>query len=134
VSDEGSRRLASVLRESAPADVGASYPAACHEADVSDLLPDVVQPCLVLRSRCDRVVPFAGGEHLAASSRRHVVPLDGRHHLLDLADVERVVRAIPASSVTTARDRLVLREREARSRQSAFADSRRRMPGRHQRS
>lgn len=94
-SDDAARRLSSVLRDSADARTGAEYLAALYEADASGLLADIVQPTMVIHYRGDKVIPFRGGEHLA----RHLpsaqfVPLEGRYHLPDLADVERLERII----------------------------------------
>jgi pimeloyl-ACP methyl ester carboxylesterase/DNA-binding CsgD family transcriptional regulator len=91
--------------------------------DVSQLLPDIRTPTLVLHSRNDCRVPFAEG-HLVASSIPHAefVPLESRNHiLLDhqpawrqfFAEIARFVRSRPAVMETeflelTAREREVL--------------------------
>lgn len=51
--------------------------------DISDLLPDVASPTLVMHARHDRRVPFAEG-HLIAHSipNTEFVPLESRNHLL----------------------------------------------------
>jgi DNA-binding SARP family transcriptional activator/pimeloyl-ACP methyl ester carboxylesterase len=94
-SDDAGRRLATILRDSASGEVGAAYLAACYDADVGHLLPAVRCPVLVLHYRGDKVIPFRGGEHLAQHlPDARFVPLDGRYHLPDLADVERLERTI----------------------------------------
>ena len=96
-SDEAVRRLSGVLRDATTAEVGVAYLRATLSADASDVLDDVRQPALVIHYRGDKVVPFAGGEHLAARlPAARFVPLDGRYHLPDIADVERLDRAIAA--------------------------------------
>ena len=56
---------------------------ALDRIDISDRLPDVRSPTLVLHARDDRRVPFAEG-HLIAHSvpNAEFVPLDSRNHLL----------------------------------------------------
>jgi pimeloyl-ACP methyl ester carboxylesterase/DNA-binding CsgD family transcriptional regulator len=91
--------------------------------DVSELLPDIRTPTLVLHSRDDCRVPFAEG-YLVASSipDAKFVPLESRNHiLLDhqpawrqfFAEIARFVRSRPAVMETeflelTAREREVL--------------------------
>ena len=94
-SDDAAQRLSAILRESADADAGAAYLAACYESDVSDLLTRVHQPALVIHYRGDKIIPFRGGEHLAAHlPNAELLPIDGRYHLPDLADADRLARAI----------------------------------------
>ena len=51
--------------------------------DISDVLPSIQSPTLVLHARHDRRIPFAEG-HLIANSIRNAefVPLESRNHLL----------------------------------------------------
>jgi len=94
-SDAAAERVAAVLRESADPPVGAAYLAATFTSDAALLLPSVHQPALVIHYRDDKVVPFAGGEHLARSlSDVRFLPLDGGYHLPDVADVDRLDRAV----------------------------------------
>jgi pimeloyl-ACP methyl ester carboxylesterase len=68
---------------------------------VSDLLTDVCQPALVIHYRGDKIIPFRGGEHLAAHlPNAELLPIDGRYHLPDLADADRL-----ASEITRFRGR-----------------------------
>jgi DNA-binding SARP family transcriptional activator/pimeloyl-ACP methyl ester carboxylesterase len=94
-TDDAARHLGQVLRDSADREVAANYLAAVYEADVSDLLPRIAAPALVLHYRGDRVVPLIGGRQLALGlPGAQMIPLDGRHHLPDAADLNRVVAAI----------------------------------------
>jgi pimeloyl-ACP methyl ester carboxylesterase len=55
----------------------------------------VQAPALVLHYRGDRVVPFAGGQQLAAAlPDATFLPLDGAFHMPDAPDLERVVDAM----------------------------------------
>ena len=95
ISDEGARRLSRILRDSAGPDVGAGYLAAVYDADVSDLLPLVHQPALVIHYRGDKVIPFSGGRHLAQTlPNARFLPLEGGYHLPDIADTPLLERAI----------------------------------------
>lgn len=87
--------FARILRESAPADVAAGYLEAIYDADVTDLVEEVRAPALVLHYRGDRVIPFAGGEALAAAlpSARFVAK-DGAWHLPDARDVGDIIDAV----------------------------------------
>ena len=53
------RHLAVVLRDSADRDVAAGYLEAVYDVDVTELLPSVRAPALVVHYRGDRLVPFA---------------------------------------------------------------------------
>lgn len=91
VSDAGAQRLAEVLRASAGADAGAGYLQAVYESDAGPVLPQVEHPALVIHYRNDKVIPFAGGEHLARSlPNARFVPLDGGYHLPDVRDTVRL--------------------------------------------
>jgi pimeloyl-ACP methyl ester carboxylesterase len=94
-SDAAAERVGAVLRESAGPAAGAAYLAATFRSDASALVPSVHQPALVIHYRNDRVVPFPGGEHLARSlPDARFLPLEGGYHLPDLADVDRLDRAV----------------------------------------
>jgi pimeloyl-ACP methyl ester carboxylesterase/DNA-binding SARP family transcriptional activator len=87
--------LARALRDSAPIEVAIGYLEAIYATDVSHLVPLVRAPALVLHYRRDRVIPFAGGEALAAAlpSVRFVAK-DGGWHLPDTRDVDSIVAAM----------------------------------------
>lgn len=96
-TEELARHLASVLRDSAGADVAANYLEVIYDIDVTDLLARVAAPALVLHYRGDRLVPFAGGRQLAGGlPDARLVPLDGAFHLPDAGDLDRVVATIAA--------------------------------------
>jgi DNA-binding SARP family transcriptional activator/pimeloyl-ACP methyl ester carboxylesterase len=85
-------QLASALRDAAPLEVAAGYLAAIYATDVTHLLPQVRVPALVLHYRRDRVIPFSGGEALAARLPSvRFVPKDGAWHLPDSRDVSSIV-------------------------------------------
>ncbi len=84
-----------ILRDSAATEVAAGYLEAIYNTDVSDLVDKVRVPALVLHYRGDRVIPFAGGEALAAAlpSARFVAK-DGAWHLPDARDVDDIIGAV----------------------------------------
>jgi pimeloyl-ACP methyl ester carboxylesterase len=87
--------LARILRESAPTDVAAGYLEAIYNTDVTDVVGTIRAPALVLHYRGDRVIPFAGGEDLAAMlpSARFIAQ-DGAWHLPDARDVADIIGAV----------------------------------------
>jgi len=94
-SDEAAWHLARVFRDSASAEVAAEYLAVMYDYDVMDLLLSVRAPALVLHYRGDRLIPFRGGQDLVAGMpRATLVPLDGRVHLADAADLDQVEKVI----------------------------------------
>jgi DNA-binding SARP family transcriptional activator/pimeloyl-ACP methyl ester carboxylesterase len=94
-SDEAAWHLARVFRDSASPEIAAEYLSATYDYDVSDLLPHVRAPGLVLHYRGDRLITFRGAQDLAAGlPHARLVPLDGRVHLPDAADLDRIERAI----------------------------------------
>lgn len=94
-SDDVADHLARVMRESAPGEVAAGYLAEMYRTDVSELASSVTTPTVVLHYTKDRVVPFRGGRQLAAGVPGAVfVPLEGRFHLPDVADLDRIVTTI----------------------------------------
>jgi DNA-binding SARP family transcriptional activator/pimeloyl-ACP methyl ester carboxylesterase len=95
VSDEAAWHMAEAFRDSASAEVAAAYLEHLYPQDVSDLLPDIEQPSLVLHYRGDRLISFGGGQHLAAGlPNATLVALDGRVHLPDAADLDTIQKAI----------------------------------------
>jgi DNA-binding SARP family transcriptional activator/pimeloyl-ACP methyl ester carboxylesterase len=94
-SEQGANHLAKVLRDSADRDVAAGYLDALYDTDVTALLPGVHAPALVLHYRGDRLIPFRGGQLMAAAlPDATFLPLDGAWHLPDAADLDRVAEAI----------------------------------------
>jgi pimeloyl-ACP methyl ester carboxylesterase/DNA-binding winged helix-turn-helix (wHTH) protein len=105
-SPDAAEHLTRVLRDSAPPDVAADYLEATYSADVRGHLPGVHCPALVLHYRDDKVIPFAGGEQLAAGLPDvRFVALDGGFHLPDVHDLDPVVDAVTrfAGHATTVR-------------------------------
>ena len=87
--------LALALRDSASTEIAAGYLDAIYETDVSHLVRKVRAPALVLHYRRDRVIPFAGGEALAAALPSvRFVPKDGAWHLPDSRDVASIAEAM----------------------------------------
>jgi pimeloyl-ACP methyl ester carboxylesterase len=87
--------LGRVLRDSASTEVAAGFLEEIYRVDVTDLLPEVHQPALVLHYRADRLIHYRGGQQLASElPNARFVPLDGRYHLPDAADLDRIVDAI----------------------------------------
>jgi pimeloyl-ACP methyl ester carboxylesterase len=61
--------------------------AAMDRIDVSDLLPEVAVPTLVMHCRGDAAAPFEEGRRMAAGIRgSHFVALEGRNHLILQSD------------------------------------------------
>ena len=95
--EEAARLLAGVLRDSADPMTAADYLAAVYTADISALLPHVVAPALVLHYRDDKLIPFRGGQELAAGlPNAQFIALQGAHHLPDARDLDTVADAVVA--------------------------------------
>ena len=95
LSDEAVLHLAKVFRDSADPEVAASYLETLYEQDVSDLLPDINTPALVLHYRQDRLIPFHGGRELASGlPNATFLPLDGNVHLPDARDLDLIQDSI----------------------------------------
>ena len=93
--DDAGWHLAKVFRESASADVAAEYLRSMYDHDVSGLLPSVTAPALVLHYRRDPLIPVRGSQDLASGlPNATFLPLDGRVHLPDAADLEQIEEAI----------------------------------------
>jgi class 3 adenylate cyclase len=87
--------LARLQRESATTEMAARLLALVYEVDVSDLLPRLRVPTLVLHRRQDRAMPFRLGRELAALiPNARFVPLEGTIHLPWLGDADSALRAI----------------------------------------
>jgi pimeloyl-ACP methyl ester carboxylesterase/DNA-binding winged helix-turn-helix (wHTH) protein len=72
---------------------------AMDQIDVTDLLPQITVPTLVMHCRGDAAVPFEEGRRMAAGIRgSHFVALEGRNHLILESDPSwgRFVREIKA--------------------------------------
>jgi DNA-binding SARP family transcriptional activator/pimeloyl-ACP methyl ester carboxylesterase len=95
IGDEAAWHLAQVFRDSASADVAARYLEHLFRQDVTALLASIEIPTLVLHYSADRLIRFRGGQHLASGlPNATFMPLDGRVHLPDAADLDTIERAI----------------------------------------
>ena len=95
IGDEAAWHLAEVFRDSASAEVAASYLEHMYPQDVTALLPEIETPTLVLHYRGDRLIPFSGGQDLASGlPHARLVPLEGVVHLPDARDVDIIERAV----------------------------------------
>ena len=107
------RDFAELQRASATATVAADLLSEYYRTDVSNLLPRIKSPTLVLHREGDRATPFAAGRELAA----HIpgatfLPLSGSTHLFWKDDWREIVDAIrhfleepaPVAVVLTARE------------------------------
>jgi class 3 adenylate cyclase len=82
-------------REAAGAEFTAASMAAVYDIDITELLPEVQVPTLVMHRRRDKVFPFRQGRELAATiPNARFVPLDGDVHAPALGDSESVLRTI----------------------------------------
>ncbi len=95
LSDEAAWHLAKMFRDSADPDVAASYLEHMYPQNVRHLLPDIAAPTLVLHYLKDRLIWFRGGQDLAAGlPHATLMPLDGRFHLPDAADLDAIQAAV----------------------------------------
>jgi len=92
---ETARRYFTALRESCSAEAAAAQEEAVFAEDVTELLPQVKTPTLVLHSRGDRAIPFKLGRELASlMPNARLVALDYDVHM-DLArDPAPILQAI----------------------------------------
>ena len=89
------QRFAKMQREAATPEAAARCLEALYESDVSELLPRVHTPSLVIHYTEDRAFPFRAGRELAASlPNARFLPLSGRWHLPSENDLPRVVRLV----------------------------------------
>ena len=94
-SAETKAHFARLQREAASAQSAADLLAQCYEIDVTDLLPQVAAPTLVVHRRDDRAIPYGAGRELAARiPGAQLVSLPGRSHFPYVGDAAAVVRAI----------------------------------------
>jgi pimeloyl-ACP methyl ester carboxylesterase/DNA-binding CsgD family transcriptional regulator len=86
--------FARLQREAATAQSAVEVLAQCYEIDVTDLLPRVAAPTLVLHRREDRAIPYRAGRELAAGiPGARLVSLPGRSHFPYVGEAAAVVRA-----------------------------------------
>jgi DNA-binding SARP family transcriptional activator/pimeloyl-ACP methyl ester carboxylesterase len=91
------RVFARLQRDSTTPERAARMLARHYEIDVTDLLPHLSHPTLVIHYEGDQAVPFKGGRELAALiPGARLVTLDGVAHLPRARDVDRIVAEIVA--------------------------------------
>ena len=95
-ADAGFRAMfSSYQRESASAERAHRLLSACYDIDVSDDLPRITAPTVVIHRRGDRAVPLAEGERLAAGIRGATLTvLPGRTHIPFAGDTHALLNAI----------------------------------------
>lgn len=107
-SAEEAANFARVQRESATAEVAAAMLEHFFAVDVTDLLPSVRCPALVLHYTGDRAIPFRGGQELATLlPDARLVPVDGGSHLPrseDLPELTKLIAEFVASGPAPADD------------------------------
>ena len=94
-SAQDNRDFAEVQRASATATVAADLLSEYYRTDVSNLLPQVRSPTLVLHREGDRATAFAAGRELASLiPDATLVPLTGSTHLFWKGDWRAIVEAV----------------------------------------
>ncbi len=84
-----------LLFEGATPEIASDIMKANYQLDVTDLLPGINVPTLVMHRRRDRIIPFRLGRELAASiPNAHFVPLEGNDQVPWIGDSDSVLRAI----------------------------------------
>lgn len=117
--------FAALQRDAASPETAAAGLAAIYDTDLTEVLPAVTAPVLVLHRRADRAVPYAQARELATRlTDARLVGLDGELHPPWLGDQDTVVREIraffdrplvapprpvPTDDTLSAREREVLR-------------------------
>jgi pimeloyl-ACP methyl ester carboxylesterase/class 3 adenylate cyclase len=92
---EGRAGVAEFFRQAADADGAIATMKSLFDFRVTELLPHVKTPTLVLHRKGDKTCPFQQGRELAARiSGARFVPLEGDIHVIVLGDVEPIVMAI----------------------------------------
>ncbi len=82
-------------RRTATPGVAAGYIRQLYDADATEVLSAIEQPCLVMHYRNDPAIPFAGGRQLAMGvDDTEFVPLDGPYHTPPAADVEHLATIV----------------------------------------
>jgi pimeloyl-ACP methyl ester carboxylesterase len=89
------RRFARMQRSACSAEMAASLLQLTYDVDISDLLPRLRAPTLVIHRRGDRAQPFRLGREMAALiPKARFVPLEGNLHPPFLGDVDSILNAI----------------------------------------
>jgi pimeloyl-ACP methyl ester carboxylesterase/DNA-binding CsgD family transcriptional regulator len=94
-SAETKAHFARLQREATSVESAVELLAKCYEIRVTDLLPRVGAPTLVVHRRDDRAIPYRAGRELAAGvPGAQLVSLAGRSHFPFVGDAASVVRVI----------------------------------------
>ncbi len=92
---EEAAEAARMARYLSSAEAAAGYIAEVYRGDVTELLPDIAAPVLLLHYRGDRMTPFVGSTQLAAGlPNAELIPLEGRRHFPLESDFERIFMAV----------------------------------------
>src|SRR5262249_30702017 len=93
-ADPGSRAaFTRYQREAAPAELAREMLALCYAVDITDDLPSVQAPTLVLHRERDRAAPLAQGQVLAAGiPEARLEVLSGHAHIPYVGDVDAIAR------------------------------------------
>lgn len=82
-------------RRAASADVAAGYLRQLYNADASEALPLIDQPCLIMHYRDDPAIPYSGARQLALGiANTELVPLDGPYHTPPAEDIDDIAAMI----------------------------------------
>lgn len=82
-------------RDASTAEVAARLLELIYQVDVTDLLPKITTPTVVMHRKGDRVMPFRLGRELAAIIPNvRFIPLEGKIHPPHLGDSDAVLRVI----------------------------------------
>ena len=94
-SEADREAVASAQRLSAAPDTVGDLIELMYAIDISEVLPELRTPTLVLHRRHDRAIPLRAGEHVAAlAPNAELVVLEGDSHLPWVGGAEAVLRAI----------------------------------------
>ncbi len=94
-SAEEVETFARVQRDSATPAAAADALERLYETDVSDILPGIVQPALVVHYDKDTAIPFRASQELAAGlPNATLVTMPGRAHLPRGKDADRVAELV----------------------------------------
>ncbi|PZS32945.1 MAG: hypothetical protein DLM59_07255 [Pseudonocardiales bacterium] len=94
--------FAAFQRKVATGEVAAGLLRQMYDADVSDVLPSIRQPTLVMHYADDPAVPIEGGRQIVAGiPHAQFVTLDGAYHLPPARDSRRIAEAIAAFSLAS---------------------------------
>ena len=95
ITADQAKRMVELHRASASAEMAAALLSMAYRWDISDLLPTLRVPTLVLHRSGDRSIKFDHGRELASRiPNAAFVPLDGDSHLMWIGDHTAITRAV----------------------------------------